>query len=90
MGEEEGRERRRKEGRVKEDGRKEGELQGAIHKGRPHPRGKGFSQKRTLADAGERGVRGKKRTSSNFYLNFRTLNSVLGAWRQHLTQQLII
>ena len=50
---------------------------GAIHKGRPHPRGEGVSQKRTHADAGGRGVSGKKRTSSNlnFHQNFLNLNS---------------
>ena len=57
---------------------------GAIHKGRPHLRGEGgggVRQKRTLADAGGRGVIGKKRTSanSNFYQNFRSLNGVLCA-----------
>ena len=43
--------------------------------------GRGVSQKRTYADAGGRGVSGKKRTSSNsnFYRNFRRLNSVLCA-----------
>ena len=68
-------------------------LLGAIHKGRPHPRGEGgVSQKRTHADAGGRGVSGKKRTSanSNFHQNFRILNSVLCAKRQHLTEQAII
>ena len=63
-----------------------------VHKGRPHPRGRGVSQKRTHADAGGRGVSGKKRTSSNlnFYQNFRSLNSVLCAKKQHLTHQRII
>ena len=51
--------------------------------------GRGVSQKRTHADAGGRGVSGKKRTSSNsnFYLNFCSSNGVLCAIKQHLTQR---
>ena len=54
--------------------------------------GRGVSQKRTHADAGGRGVSGKKKTSSNlnFYQNFRSFNGVQCAKMQHLTQQLII
>ena len=65
----------------------------AIHKGRPHPRGKGISQKPTHADAGGGGQLQKADvldcSNLNFYQNFRSLNSVL-ATRLHLTQQLII
>ena len=54
--------------------------------------GRGVSQKWTHVDAGGRGVCSKKRTSSNsnFYQNFRGLNSVLCARRHYLTQQPII
>ena len=65
---------------------------GVIHKGRPHPRGEGGLVKSGhMRTQGGGGVSGKKRTSanSNFYQNFRSLDSVLCARIQHLTQQQI-
>ena len=60
---------------------------GAIHKGRPHPRGEGgLAKSGHMRTQGGGGLNGKKRTSSNF----RSLNSVLCAKRRHLIQQLII
>ena len=68
-------------------------LLGAIHKGRPHPKGEGGLVKSGhMRTQGGGGVSGKKRTSSNsdFYQNFRSLDSVLSAKKQHSTQQPII
>ena len=66
---------------------------GAIHKGRPHSRGEGGSVKSGhMRTQGGGGVWGKMRTSSNsnFYRNFRCLNRVPCAERQHLTERLNI
>ena len=67
---------------------------GAIHKGRPHPRGEGGRLVKSghMRTQGGGGVSGKMRTSSKFkflpkfYQNFRILFSVSCPKRQHSTQ----
>ena len=69
---------------------------GAIHKGRPQPRGEGVLVKlksghlRTQGGGGGSGAKSGRPQIEIFCQNFRSFNSVLCAKRRELTRQLII